>query len=173
MMSNVIVAAAPVVQMHANKGSAFGNVGAAFFAFVFLVVSWILAKHNKGPWGPWFGKKLENVKWDWKSLMSAVFGFLGVTAALGSTGMVQDFSQWIQSLFEWLGAVEIVNTIGMAGVCVLIGLKVWLKRDDNIHDIVWGGVAALAFPLGGGMWTATSLAAGNLLVNLMNGIPNA
>jgi hypothetical protein len=173
MMTNLIVAAAPVVQMRASNGSAFGNVGAAFFAFIFLVVSYILAKHNKGPWGPWVGKKLENVKWDWKSLMSAAFGFLGVTAALGSTGMIQDFSQWMQSLFEWLGAVEVVNTIGMAGVCVLIGLKVWLHRDDNNHDIIWGGVAALAFPLGGGMWTSVSLAAGNLLVNLMNGIPSA
>lgn len=172
-MDITTLAAAPVVQMQSSNGSFFGNVGAAFFAFLFLAVSWILAKNEKGPWGPWFGSKLEKVSWDWKSLMSAVFGFLGVTAALGSTGMIQDFSQWVQSLFEWLGAVEVVNTVGMAGVCVLIGLKVWLKRDDNIHDIIWGGVAALAFPLGGGIWTSTSLAAGNLLVNLMNGIPNA
>lgn len=172
-MDITTLAAAPVVQMQSSNNSVFGNIGAGFLAFLFLVVSYILAKNEKGPWGPWVGGKLEKVSWDWKSLMSAVFGFLGVTAALGSTGMIQDFSQWMQSLFVWLGAVEVVNTFGMAAICVLIGLKVWLHKDDNIHDIIWGGIAAIAFPLGGGIWTATSLAAGNLLVNLMNGIPSA
>jgi hypothetical protein len=171
-MDITTMAAAPVVQMQASTGGWLGNVGSAFLGFVLFGVSIILAKNNKGPWGPWLANKVK-WEWDWKSLMSALFGFFGVTALLGSTGAIGDFSQWMQSLFTWLGAVEIVNTIGMAGICVLVGLKVWLHKDDNIHDIVWGGVAALAFPLGGGIWVSASMSAGNLLVNLMNGIPNA
>lgn len=173
MHVDLVLVAAPVVKMEATNGSWLGNAGSGFLALIFLGVSYALAKKEAGPWGPRLGKKLGNVSWDWKSLMSAVFGFLGVTAALGATGWLADFSGWMQSLFIMLGAMDFINTIGMAGICVLVGLKVWLHKDDNIHDLTWGGVAALAFPLGGGVWTKMSLGAGNFLLVLMNGVPNA
>lgn len=167
------LAAAPVVQMRADNSSWFGNVGSAFLALVFLGVTYVLAKNNKGPWGPRLDKRLSHWDWDWKSLMSAVFGFLGVTALLGSTGILGNFARWMQELFTWLGGFEVVQNVGMAGICVIIGIKIWMQKNDNLNDIRWGGIAALAFPLGGGIWTQTSLAAGNFLVGLLHGVPSS
>lgn len=171
-MDITTMAAAPVVQLQMNSGSWTGNAGSAFIGFILFVVGLILAKNEKGPWGPWLADKVKWT-WDWKSLMSTIFGFLGITALLGSSGWMGGFARWGQEFFTWPIFQAIFSEIGMAGVCVLILVKIWLKKDDNIHDIVWGGVAALALPLGGGVFLQISLGAGNLLVNLMNGIPNA
>lgn len=172
MVSDLVLAAAPVVKMEVSSGSWLGNVGSGFLAFLFCGVSYWLAKNNHGPWGPWVAGKLGKISWDWKSLMTAVFGFLGVTAALGSTGWMAGIAQWAQGIFTWPIVQDLFSWVGMSGICVAILIKIWLKKDDNIHDLIWGGVAALALPLGGGFWTQTSLAAGNFLVNLLNGIPN-
>jgi hypothetical protein len=180
MALDSIVAAAPVVQMQSNPNSWFGNAGSAFVGVAFLLSAFMLARSDeakgikpKGPWGPWLAKKLDHVKWDWKSLMSCLWGFFGTTALLGSVGVLGNLSRWFQGLFSWIKDIEFIANVGMAGVCLFILLMVWRRQNDNISDVRWGCVMGLAFPLGGGIWLQASLAVGNMLVNIMNGIPRA
>ena len=178
--TSMAVLAAPAVQMQANPNSWLGNAGSAFIGFALLMMAFMLAKEDaakgiqpKGPWGPWLAGKLDHVKWDWKSLMSCLWGFFGTTALLGSVGVLGNISRWFQGLFDWVKNIEAISNVGMAGVCLFIAIMVWRRKNDNISDVRWGCVMALAFPLGGGLWSQISLATGNVLVSIMNGFPSA
>lgn len=171
-------AAAPEVQqVTIEKGSWAGNFGAAGVGFVLFIGSRVLAKNNMLLWGPrvgtWVDTKLGDKKFDWKSLMSFIFGFAGITALLGASGQIGSFVRWLQSMFTWLGGFNIFNELGMGVICFVCVFMAMKNRDDSIKDISWGGLCALAFPLGGGVFLEMSMKMANILVNALNGMPSA
>lgn len=174
---NTFAAAPTVQQVTIEKGSWAGNFGAAGVGVLLFIGSRAMAKNKMLLWGPKFGgwvdTKLGDKKFDWKSLMSFVFGFAGITALLGATGQIGSFVRWLQSMFTWLGGFSIFNELGMGVICAACVFMAMKKREDSIKDITWGGLCALAFPLGGGVFLEMSMKMANILVNALNGMPSA
>lgn len=153
-------------------GSWVGNMGSAGVGAVLLFGSWYMAKHSILLYGEWVANRLQNVKFDWKSMMSLLFGFFGVTAVLGSTGVFGDFTRWLQDVITNLGDIAIFASIGMGAFCLIALIMVFRKSDDPVQDMRWGYGLAIMFPLGGGMFSEASIQAGNLLVEAMGGVPS-
>ena len=177
-MYELINMAAPMAPIQAKtEGSWMGNAGTATLAIIFLWGSWYMAKHQYLLYGPWIADKLQNVKFDWKSILSFTFGFWGVTSLIGSSGLGGTVTGWVTSIVMWFGATAVGKTIGAAGLCVIatfVALKQALKeKDDSVKDIKWGAGLAILYPLGGGpfLWVSSTMA--NALVELLNGIPAA
>lgn len=165
--------AAQVQTVTVPEGSWVGNMGSAGVGAVILIGSWYMAKHSILLYGPWVKDRLKNVKFDWKSPMSLLFGFFGVTAILGSTSVFGDFIRWLQSVITGLGDIAIFASIGMGAFCFISLIMVFRDSEDPIQDMKWGYGLAIMFPLGGGMFAEASIQAGNLLVSAMGGIPSA
>lgn len=156
-----------------------GNVKAVGLALAFLVLGWFMAKHQFLLYGSWLEGKLTNVKFDWKSLMSFLLGFSGITVLLGAPreglGFFSTLIDAPQKFFLWLGETGVGAAVGMWFICAAI-LVVTLKKamkekGDSISDIKWGAVCAFAFPMGGWPFAWVSMTIANAVVELMNGIP--
>lgn len=178
MYDLIHLAIAPQAPIQAKtEGTWLGNAGTATIAIIFLWSTWYMAKNKFALYGTWVAGKLENVQFDWKSIMSFTFGFWGVTSLIGSSGIGGTVTGWAQGVVMWFGATAIGSSIGAAGLCVIatvIALKQALKeKDDSVKDIKWGAGLAILYPLGGGpfLWISSSMA--NALVELLNGIPAA
>jgi hypothetical protein len=159
-------------QVHVTQGSWLGNVGAGGLGIGILVGSIMLAKKEKGPFSENMQKRMTK-KFDGFSLMSCALGFFGVTAILGSTGKIADFTHWLQEMVLNIQSIGFISTVGMGVVCLIVGIKVFAAKNDPVPDIYWGGALALIFPLGGGMWAETSVWSANMLVQLMSGVPSS
>lgn len=178
MSSTIVWAAVPQAPIQAAaEGSWLGNAGSATIAIVFLWGGYYMAKHQMLLWGPFLQSKMTNVKWDWKSIMSFLFGFWGVTSLIGSSGIGGVVTGWLQGIVTWFGGTGIGAAVGAAGVCfvlTLIALRQALKnKDDSVADIKWGAGLAIVYPLGGGPFLWISATVANALVELLNGIPAA
>jgi hypothetical protein len=181
---NVTLSNLAAVPMIPTQGSAFGNVGSATIAVIFLGGGWYMAKHEFLLYGPWMKNKLRKkdrgegkIKWDWLSIISFVIGFWGVTSLLGASGLSGVLIDWAQGIILWFKRTAVGAAIGAAGICAIltfVAIRQAVKReDDAIHDIAWGAGLAITYPLGGGpfLWVSTTMA--NALIELLNGIPVA
>lgn len=168
-----------VVAQNPTIPSGSGNVTAVGVALAFLVLGWYMAKNQFLLYGDWIAKKLENVTWDWKSLMSFLIGFAGVTVLIGAPQNGLGFFSVIvsapQNFFLWIGETAIGAAVGMWFICLgitIITLKKAMKdKGDSIKDIKMGGLCAFVFPLGGMPFTWISMSIANAVVEMMNGIP--
>lgn len=158
-------------QVQVSQGSWLGNVGAGGLGVGILVGSIMLAKREKGPFSNNMKGRMTK-KFDGFSLMCCALGFFGTTAILGSTGMIADFTHWMQDMVLNIQHIGFISTVGMGIVCLIVACKVFASANDPVPDIYWGGALALIFPLGGGVWAETSVWAANMLVQVMDGVPS-
>jgi hypothetical protein len=156
-----------------------GNVKAVGVALVFLVLGWYMAKHSFLLYGKFLEEKMANVKFDWKSLMSFLLGFAGVTVLIGAPrkglGFFSTLIDAPQKFFMWIGTTGVGAAVGMWFICAAI-LVVTLKKamkdkGDSIQDMKMGALCAFAFPLGGMPFAWLSMTIANAVIELMNGIP--
>lgn len=166
----MVAAPAQLPTISVDQGGWLGNISAAGVGAVLLWGSNRLMKANKGPWGPFLESKLSNVKFDWKSTMSFIIGFMGVTLLLGSgDNWLRNALTWIQSLLTGLGNIDLFAAFGMAAFCVVAVIKIYADANDPEKDMRWGMVCAVLFPLGGGIFAQASLYTGGLLAGALNG----
>ena len=157
-----------------------GNVKALGVGLAFLFIGWFMAKHKFLLYGDWLEGKLSEVKFDWKSLMSFLLGFAGVTVVLGAPrqgmGIFSTIIDAPQAFFAWIGETGVGAAVGMWFFCLIIFVytlkKAMKDKDDCISDIRWGGICAFAFPMGGWPFAWVSMTVANAVVELMNGIPS-
>lgn len=156
-----------------------GNIKAVGVALAFLVLGWYMAKHDFLLYGERVKKIMKGTEWDWKSLMSFLIGFSGITVLIGAPRNGLGFFSTIidapHRFFLWVGETGVGSAVGMWFICLAI-LVVTLKKamkekDDSIKDIQMGGLCAFAFPLGGMPFTWFSTTIANAVIELMNGIP--
>lgn len=156
-----------------------GNLSALGVGAAFLFIGWFTAKNSFLLYGPWLEKKLSNVEYDWKSLMSFLIGFTGITVILGAPrqgmGIFSTIIDAPQSFLMWLGETWIGVAVGMWAICLFIFVytlkKAMKDKGDSISDIRWGCICAFAFPMGGWPFAWFSMVVANAVVELMNGIP--
>jgi len=159
--------------------NASGNITAIGVALAFLGLGWYMAKHQFLLYGTWLAEKFKDVKWDWKSLMSFLIGFSGVTVLLGAPRQGLGFFSTLidapQNFFLWIGDTGVGAAVGMWFICAAIVVVTFKKamkdKDDSIKDIKMGGLCAFTFPLGGMPFTWISTTIANAVVEMMNGIP--
>lgn len=170
-----------VVAQNPSVPNAGGNVTAVGVALAFLVLGWYMAKNKFLLYGPKLTEKMKDVGWDWKSLMSFLIGFSGVTVLIGAPKSGLGFFSVIvsapQNFFLWIGDTALGAAVGMWFICAaitVITLKKAMKdKDDSIKDIRMGGLCAFVFPLGGMPFTWISSSIANAVVEMMNGIPTS
>ena len=175
---NITMDIAAVIQ-NTKIPESSGNIKALGVGLAFLFLGWFMAKHNFLLYGPWIEEKLSNVKFDWKSLMSFLLGFAGVTVILGAPrqgmGIFSTIIDVPQSFFTWVGETGVGAAVGMWFICLIILVytlkKAMKEKGDSISDIKWGGICAFAFPMGGWPFAWVSMTVANAVVELMNGIP--
>lgn len=163
------------------------NVGSFGLSLTIFLGACFMAKKNILLWGERFSAVMDRVftfkkgtpgeyAFDWKSLLSFLLGFWGITALFGSTGPVADFVvENLTNLFSFWGRTEIGASIGMGTVCFFVFLytvaKALKEKDDNISDIKMGGLCAAVFPFGGAPFSTFSALMANSLTEALGGIP--
>lgn len=158
----VAVQAAPaqLPSITVQNGGILGNTTAAGIGILLFYFSRRFAKSNKLIWKP--GGKVST--WgkdkgiDVLSIISFVIGFLAITMVLGAPdNPARTVIEWSQALFTRISENSILAMFGAGGICLGLGLLAYAKDTDCPKDMFWGGLCAVIFPLGGGMFSTISL----------------
>lgn len=184
-MSDDILLAVQNTQVLVPEETWLGNLGPGGIGIIMIGMTILVARGRLGTVGVWCTQRIDGWEqrrqekaakadrtafpFDWRSTFSALFGFLGTTAILGTNGSMSSIAQWGQDLLLLLGDVWIISDLGMGGVSLLLLFLVFQNKDDPISDLRWGCVIAIAFPLGGGVFANASEWAANFLTNMLNG----
>lgn len=169
-MNNTMMAALTTQAAEMPENLA-GNLGIAGAGAVLLWGSWYMARKDGGRW-IWnseskTGQYLGSKDFDWISLISWACGFLGVSALLMDPSPIGSFLRWVQGLIVTAGESSWLAAFGAGFFCFMCFVMAMCNRDDSMKDMRYGYIAAILFPLGGGIFGFLSDSAAEIMTNIL------
>lgn len=95
-----------------------------------------------------------------------LFGWAGTTLLLSGPGVLGDTTRWLQDQVSTAGEQSFLADAGAPGISLILLMLALSSKTNHWVDFLFGALAGIIWPLGGGPWLESSRGVGELGVEV-------